>query len=97
MTRTSKAPKPAPAQRTEDPDSRFGPSDLSDTASESPHQGLEDQTDAEGTGARPGALPPYRGPDEEPDDIEPDESVDADEAGLAYTPPDPARNGGRRR
>lgn len=27
-------------------------------------------------------------------DIAPDRAVDSDEAGLAHTPPDPARNGG---
>jgi len=31
------------------------------------------------------------------DDIEPDKIVPADNAGLAHTPPDPVRNGGRSR
>jgi len=87
-------PTTQPARAAEQPEDRFGPSDSSDTASERPPQERDLESDAAGTGARPAAEPPYLAPDADPQDVEPDKSVDADDAGLAYSPPDPARNGG---
>jgi len=71
----------------------LGPSDSSDSGSDMPNVPDSD-SDAEGTGERASAAP-GRQP-EAGSDIEADRVVDSGDAGLAKTPPDPARNGGRR-
>ena len=73
---------------TRDP---YGPSDSSDSPSERPAEPSD--TDAAGTGERASAEPPTAQEDNARD-VEPDEQVDADQAGLSRSPPDPERNGG---
>ena len=70
---------------------RIGPSDSSDTASELPENFPDTDSDRRNTGER-AAVENRRDP--AGDDVEPDKVVPEDEAGLARTPPDPARNGG---
>ncbi|MVW79874.1 MatE family transporter [Bordetella sp. 02P26C-1] len=69
----------------------FGPSDSSDSASDRP--GHPADSDAPGTGERASADLPTAQP-EDAQDIDIDQEVNADDAGLARTPPDPERNGG---
>ncbi len=83
-----------PAQPPVEPADPYGPGDSSDMPSERPAGETDAASDAQGTGARPRAEPPYLAPDEDAPDIEPDREVDAAQAGLAHTRPDPARNGG---
>jgi len=75
------------------PDPRLGPSDSSDSGSDAP-DAADTDSDAAGTGERAGAEPPRHG--EPAPDIDTDKVVGARRAGLATTPPDPVRNGGRR-
>ncbi|WP_459618576.1 hypothetical protein [Bordetella sp. 2513F-2] len=70
---------------------RVGPSDSSDGPSDRPQRDADTDSDAQSTGERPAVNPRDRASGQ---DVAPDEAVDADEAGLARTPPDPARNGG---
>lgn len=73
-------------------DPGIGPSDLSDSPTELPESVQDTDTDRYLTGERPTV-------DERPniasgEDVDVDREVSEDEAGLAHTPPDPARNGG---
>jgi len=69
----------------------YGPSDSSDTASERPAEPAD--TDAAGTGERASVdLPSEQ--DDTARDVEADERVNADQAGLSRSAPDPQRNGG---
>lgn len=72
---------------------RVGPSDTSDSASERPQAERLTDSDAQGTGERPEADPLVR--DEPAQDIEPDAIAGEEEAGIAHSRPDPARNGGQ--
>lgn len=69
----------------------FGPSDSSDSASERPPEPVD--TDAAGTGERASVEPPTRH-EEVAADIDADQEVSADEAGVSRAPADPVRNGG---
>jgi len=70
----------------------LGPGDTSDSGSDVP--GIADSdSDAQGTGERPSVEP--GGEPQAGGDIDTDRVVDPQAAGLAKTPPDPARNGGR--
>ena|SRR5690554_892581 len=70
----------------------LGPSDSSDSGSDMPASRPDTDSDRHNTGERP----QVENTGEEPleDDVEPDKIVSEDDAGLAYTPPDPERNGG---
>ncbi|OZI22490.1 MatE family transporter [Bordetella genomosp. 7] len=71
----------------------LGPSDSSDSGSDLPGPGGDHDTDSQGTGERESVEPTL---DEDSGaDIETDRIVDEEEAGLARTRPDPARNGGQ--
>lgn len=78
----------APISGPRDP---FGPSDSSDSASDRPAEPAN--TDAAGTGER-ASVNPRAAEDDVAQDIDTDQEVSADEAGLARTPADPVRNGG---
>jgi len=52
-------------------------------------------SDAEGTGRRPGVDPLER--PKPGKDISPDEIADEADAGISHEPPDPVRNGGLNR
>ena len=71
----------------------FGPSDSSDSASDMPRNMPDTDSDRNNTGERPQVENTGEGPLN--DDVEPDTVVPSDRAGLAHTPPDPERNGGR--
>lgn len=73
-------------------DPHIGPSDTSDSVNDLPEELQETDSDREATGDRPSV-------EERPniasgEDVDVDKTVTEDEAGLARTPPDPARNGG---
>lgn len=73
-------------------DPGIGPSDSSDSVTELPPEMQDTDTDRQSTGERPSV-------EERPniasgEDVDVDRTVSEDEAGLAHTPPDPARNGG---
>lgn len=70
---------------------KLGPSDSSDTASELPDNYPDTDSDRRNTGERADVE---NRQDPAGDDVEPDKVVSENEAGLARTPPDPARNGG---
>lgn len=71
----------------------MGPSDSSDSGNDLPANQPDTDSDRNNTGERP----QVENTGEEPleDDVEPDNIVPESEAGLAYTPPDPERNGGQ--
>lgn len=73
-------------------DPGIGPSDTSDSINDLPEEMQDLDTDRQATGERPSV-------EERPniasgEDVDIDSEVSEDEAGLAYTPPDPVRNGG---
>ena len=72
----------------------MGPSDSSDSGNDLPAYRPDTDSDRHNTGERP----QVENTGEEPlqDDVETDKIVPEDDAGLAYTPPDPERNGGGR-
>jgi hypothetical protein len=70
----------------------LGPSDTSDSGSDVPAYMRDSDSDSQGTGDRASVNP--RDSDDPAEDVEPDRTVGEDEAGLAHTRPDPARNGG---
>ena len=70
----------------------IGPSDTSDSVNDLPEEMQDIDSDRHATGERPSV-------EERPDissgeDVDVDRTVTEEEAGLAVTPPDPARNGG---
>lgn len=74
-------------------DPGIGPSDTSDSINDLPEEMQETDSDRHSTGERPSV-------EERPDissgeDVDVDRTVSEEEAGLAITPPDPVRNGGR--
>jgi len=71
----------------------LGPSDSSDSGSDLPGSAADNDSDSQGTGERESVDPSL--PDETGEDIDADRVVGEDEAGLAHSRPDPARNGGR--
>jgi len=71
----------------------LGPSDSSDSGSDLPGTAGQNDSDAQGTGERESVEPTLE--DDSGTDIQADRIVDEDQAGLAHTRPDPARNGGR--
>jgi len=73
----------------------LGPSDFSDSGNDLPASMPDTDSDRNNTGERPQVENKGEAPLD--DDIEPDKIVPADNAGLAHTPPDPVRNGGRSR
>lgn len=74
-------------------DPGIGVSDSSDSANDLPEDMQNTDSDRQGTGERASVE---RQPDSRPaEDIDVDRNVSAEEAGLAHTPPDPVRNGGR--
>ncbi|MDS1140464.1 MatE family transporter [Pusillimonas sp. SM2304] len=70
----------------------LGPSDSSDSGNDLPANQPDTDSDRHNTGERPQVENTGEAPLE--DDVEPDRVVSESEAGLAYTPPDPERNGG---
>src|SRR5690606_37814415 len=73
-------------------DPHIGPSDSSDSANDLPEELRDTDTDRHATGERPSV-------EERPnvasgEDVDVDRTVTEEEAGLAHTPPAPARNGG---
>lgn len=70
----------------------LGPGDSSDSGSDLSASDADTDSDRQNTGQRP----QVENTGEEPlsEDLEPDAIVPARKAGLAYTSPDPARNGG---
>ena len=87
-----------PDQAAFDPDGTarsdpgIGPSDSSDSLNDLPEELQDIDSDRHATGERPSV-------EERPniasgEDVDVDRTVSEDEAGLAHTPPDPARNGG---
>jgi len=70
----------------------LGPSDSSDSGSDMPRNMPDTDSDRNNTGERPQVENTGDAPLD--DDVEPDEVVPEERAGLAHTPPDPARNGG---
>jgi len=90
---TSRDPRLPEASGVSRADPGIGPSDTSDSVNELPEALQDSDSDRHSTGERPSV-------EERPDissgeDVDVDRNVSADEAGLAHTPPDPARNGGR--
>ncbi|HEY9281618.1 MAG TPA: MatE family transporter [Eoetvoesiella sp.] len=71
----------------------LGPSDSSDSGSDRPAYMPDTDSDRNNTGERPQVE--NTGDEPLQDDIEPDKIVPSDEAGLAHTPADPVRNGGK--
>ena len=71
----------------------WGPSDSSDSASDMPRSAPDTDSDRNNTGER--ASVENVEDDLSPDDLLPDSIVSEGEAGLAHTPPDPERNGGK--
>lgn len=71
----------------------LGPSDSSDSGNDLPPDMPDTDSDRQNTGERPQVE--NTGDEPLEDDIEPDRIVPDEEAGLAHTPPDPVRNGGR--
>jgi len=70
----------------------LGPSDSSDGGSDMGPNAPDTDTDSVGTGER---IDVEADPETILDrDVEPDRVIDEEDAGLAHTPPDPARNGG---
>lgn len=72
----------------------LGPSDTSDSGSDVAPGMRGRDSDATGTGERAGVEPLER--EDIPADLAAGHVVDDEDAGLAHTPPDPARNGGER-
>jgi len=70
----------------------YGPSDSSDSANDRPTETAD--SDAAGTGERASAEPPSLQDDDVGRDIDTDQEVDADHAGISRAPADPTRNGG---
>lgn len=70
----------------------LGPGDSSDSGSDMPAFRPDTDSDRNNTGER--AEVENRGDDPLNEDVEADRIVSGDKAGLAHTPPDPARNGG---
>lgn len=70
----------------------LGPSDSSDSASDVAGAGPDTDSDRAGSGER--AQVENTGDEPLNEDVDVDRIVPEDEAGLARTPPDPARNGG---
>ena len=71
----------------------IGPSDTSDSVNDLPEELQSTDSDRQSTGERPSVDAP---PDSSPGaDVDVDRTVSEEEAGLAHTPPDPVRNGGR--
>jgi len=92
-----KAQKPSEGGPMDDGTSRsdpgIGPSDTSDSVNDLPEEMQDTDSDRQLTGARPSV-------EERPniasgEDVDVDRNVSEDEAGLAHTPPDPVRNGGK--
>lgn len=72
----------------------IGPSDTSDSVNDLPEEMQDTDSDRHSTGERPSVETPP--PDSLPGaDVDVDRTVPEEEAGLAHTPPDPVRNGGR--
>lgn len=71
----------------------LGPSDSSDSPSDMPAGGSDASTDRQNTGERPDVE--NSGTALDADDVLPDKIVPQERAGLAHTPPDPERNGGK--
>lgn len=71
----------------------LGPSDTSDSGSDVPASYAGRDTDSQGTGDR-ASVDPIADEAPEADDLDTDTVVGEEEAGLAHTEPDPARNGG---
>jgi len=74
-------------------DPGIGPSDTSDSVNDLPEDMRETDSDRQSTGERPSVE--ERSDIASGEDIDVDRNVSEDEAGLAHTPPDPVRNGGR--
>lgn len=73
-------------------DPGIGPSDSSDSANDLPEELRDTDSDRHATGER---LSVEGRPNvASGEDVDVDRSVTEEEAGLAHTPPDPARNGG---
>lgn len=90
---TSRDPRISAVSGVSRADPGIGPSDTSDSVNELPEELQDTDSDRQSTGERPSV-------EETPDlssgeDVDVDRNVSEDEAGLAHTPPDPARNGGR--
>lgn len=86
-------PTPAETDGTYRTDPRIGPSDTSDSLNDLPEEMEDSDSDRQSTGERPSV-------DERPniasgEDVDVDRNVSEDEAGVARTPPDPVRNGGK--
>lgn len=73
-------------------DAALGPSDSSDSGSDMPAGTPDADSDRGNTGER--AAVENRIDISSADDVDVDKVVPEDDAGLAHTPPDPARNGG---
>jgi len=71
----------------------LGPSDSSDSGNDLPADMPDTDSDRHNTGER--AQVENTGDEPLEDDIEPDKIVPDEKAGLAHTPPDPVRNGGK--
>lgn len=71
----------------------IGPSDSSDSITELPEEMQQSDSDRHATGER--ASVEERPDVDSAEDIDVDRTVPEEEAGLAHTPPDPVRNGGR--
>lgn len=69
----------------------FGPSDTSDSGSDMPASRPDVNSDSASTGERASVE---NIDDETSEDVSPDEIVDAREAGVSQSRPDPVRNGG---
>lgn len=74
-------------------DPGIGPSDSSDSINDLPEEMQDTDSDRQATGDR--ASVEERPTVVSGEDVDVDRSVSEDEAGLAHTPPDPVRNGGR--
>jgi|GEM_PF-5657908 hypothetical protein len=73
-------------------DPHIGPSDSSDSANDLPESMQDTDSDRQSTGERPAVE--NRPNIASGEDVDIDKEVSSDDAGLAHTPPDPARNGG---
>lgn len=74
-------------------DPGIGPSDTSDSVNDLPEEIQDIDSDREATGERPSVE---KRPDAASgEDVDVDRTVSEEEAGLAHTPPDPVRNGGK--
>lgn len=72
-------------------DPHIGPSDSSDSVNDLPEEMQDTDSDRQSTGERPSVE--NRPNIASGEDVDVDREVSSDEAGLAHTPPDPARNG----